>query len=65
MNPIKEMWHVMFFIRGTWQGYYQFFHPNEAAARNEEKRLNEDPEIVSMGGTAKACRYVLAEPTLS
>lgn len=59
-NPIKEIWHVMCFKAGSWCGCSDFWHPNEAAAVEEELRLRREFADPFWGGqwTVRRFRYV-------
>lgn len=57
---LPEIWHVQSTKDGQWIGYYQFSHPNEAAARNEAERLRQEFEG-SPGWQFHVGRYVLAD----
>lgn len=59
MIPFGEIWHVLLFKgeKGQPLGFYQFFHPNEAAAVAKAAELNADPDMRRQGITAAAFRY--------
>lgn len=54
---LAELWHVQMTRNGDFIGYYQFFHPNEAAAHAEAERLR--TELASLGAEVHVCRFVL------
>ncbi len=64
MTCLPEIWHVQITKNGDWCGYYQFFHPNEAAAQAEAERLRADPELASIF-EVHVGRYVLAPESKS
>lgn len=54
---LTELWHVQMTRNGDPFGWYQFFHPNEAAAQEEAARLRVDLPWAE----AHVCRFVLAD----